>query len=614
MNFKPIKRDWVKNAAIIFLAILLVLTFFSNTIMNRSLPEVATQEVTDGSITAKVRGTGTVTATGIHAVKPAQTRVIRSVMVKAGQEVEVGDVLFVLGEGDSEEIEQAQETLRNLQLNYQRTALGGSSTSYASDQRKIDRAYENMKELEKTYKAEQKKLNSGKQGEKLAKLQNQLSEVQASIENKQKNDLTAAQTNLDNAKTALEEAKALLAEKQETLDGKVAAAKTALKDAQKELERLENLKSQCYEEVKTITDEEGNVISTETTVVRPDGYPEDMEGELKKAKDAIASAEDALAAAKAKTVDEKYQTKVDKAQAKVDSAKSKVDEISESIKTLQAKAKKLKASIKELEETIGAKEAYKKAKAAYEQAYDEYMDLVDALNEKKAADGRSAALTGVELQDLAQQIEIAKQKLDDLSGGTENQITSKVSGVVQSIDCASGDTKGKDDVLCTIEVPDMGYNLSFSVTNDQARRLKLGDSAAVSNYYWGSQIVATLSSIATDPKNPSTNKLLTFDVTGDVNAGSELTISVGQKSATYDTIIPNSAIRSDANGSFVLAVDSRSSPLGNRYIARRVNVEILAEDDLNSAVTGDLSFGDFVITTSNAPVKNGDMVRLADNA
>ena len=117
-----------------------------------------------------------------------------------------------------------------------------------------------------------------------------------------------------------------------------------------------------------------------------------------------------------------------------------------------------------------------------------------------------------------------------------------------------------------------------------------------------------------DPKNPQTNKLLTFTVDGDVNVGAELTISVGQKSANYDLIVPNSAVRSDANGSFVLKIEAKSSPLGNRYIARRVNVEVLAEDDMNSAVTGDLSnWGDFVITTSNAPVKSGDMVRLADN-
>ena len=47
------KREWVKTVAIIFLAVMLVLTFFSNTIMNHSLPEVATANVTSGTINAK---------------------------------------------------------------------------------------------------------------------------------------------------------------------------------------------------------------------------------------------------------------------------------------------------------------------------------------------------------------------------------------------------------------------------------------------------------------------------------------------------------------------------------------------------------------------------------
>ena len=45
---KSKRRGWIKNIAIIFLAVMLVLTFFSNTIMNRSLPEVATQYVQSG--------------------------------------------------------------------------------------------------------------------------------------------------------------------------------------------------------------------------------------------------------------------------------------------------------------------------------------------------------------------------------------------------------------------------------------------------------------------------------------------------------------------------------------------------------------------------------------
>ena len=184
---------------------------------------------------------------------------------------------------------------------------------------------------------------------------------------------------------------------------------------------------------------------------------------------------------------------------------------------------------------------------------------------------------------------------------------------MSTVDCTSGDTKAKGDLLCSIEVPDMGYTLSFSVTSDQAKRLKVGDTATVSNYYWGSQIVATLTTIKIDPKNPQTSKILTFDLTGDVNTGAELTISVGQKSANYDVIVPNSSIRSDTNGSFVLKIEAKNSPLGNRYIARRVDVEVLAADDLNSAVTGDLSYGDYVITTSNAPIKTGDQVRMADS-
>ena len=38
MEQKVKKRTWVKDAAIVFLAIMLVLTFFSNTILNRTLP------------------------------------------------------------------------------------------------------------------------------------------------------------------------------------------------------------------------------------------------------------------------------------------------------------------------------------------------------------------------------------------------------------------------------------------------------------------------------------------------------------------------------------------------------------------------------------------------
>ncbi|MBO6196645.1 MAG: RND transporter, partial [Butyrivibrio sp.] len=56
------RKDMVKNFAIAFLSIMLILTFFSNTIMNYSLPQVATQQITSGTISPQIRGTGTVSA------------------------------------------------------------------------------------------------------------------------------------------------------------------------------------------------------------------------------------------------------------------------------------------------------------------------------------------------------------------------------------------------------------------------------------------------------------------------------------------------------------------------------------------------------------------------
>lgn len=254
-------------------------------------------------------------------------------------------------------------------------------------------------------------------------------------------------------------------------------------------------------------------------------------------------------------------------------------------------------------------ERYIKARNEFEAAQKALAAIEDTIK----SNGRSAASASIELQDLSEQIARARQKLEELSGGTENQITAPVGGIIESIGFTAGNTAPKGEVLCRIQVPDMGYTLSFSVTNEQARRLRTGDSATVSNYYWGSEVLATLNAIQTDPQAPQTNKLLTFDVTGDVNPGSELTVSVGSRSQNYDVIVPNSAIRSDANGSFVLRLEAKNSPLGNRYFARRVEVTVLGQDDVNAAVSGDLSWGDFVITTSDRPVNVGDQVRMTDN-
>ncbi len=658
MQEKPKNREWVKNAAIIFLAVLLVLTFFSNTIMNRSLPEVATQYVTNGSIVARVRGTGTVVANGSHQVKAEGTREIRSVLVKTGQEVQPGDVLFTLGAGSSDEIEAAEEKLRSLQNSYNRSAAGLPSFSYATDERKLADAKTAMDEAKKALDIAKKALEQSadyntqiKDAEKqleaaIAKrdaarevYETELAQAKAALADAESRQMTESEraeleqelAELKEQQAADDQIKALQAQIDEK-QGKIAEEEKKIEDIdydalKEELDKLKEERDRLKEDIDAPDQENQDALNEQLKkVLQKINDAEDtlefyeevqktiaaLEKEIRALEDQIAAIEiDPELSKKIKEIEDKLANGTTTAD--VDAARAALDAVSrEAYDNAVLEVEKWETILETLLSTKSpASDAYKEAKAAYQAAKDTYLTLKESLDEKKASNERTLTLDYIDLMDISQQIEAAKKKLAELTGGEENTIVANVSGIIESIEATAGEMKNKDDILCTIEVPDMGYTMSFSVTKDQANRLRIGDTATVSNYYWGRETIATLSSIKTDPKNPQNNKLLTFDLEGDVTAGSDLTISVGQKSANYDVIIPSSAIRSDTNGSFVLKIEAKNSPLGNRYIARRVAVEVLASDDSNSAVTADLSYGDYVITTSSAPVKSGDQVRLA---
>ena len=540
------KREWVKDAAIIFLAVLLVLTFFSNTIMNRSLPEVATAAVGSGNIIAKVRGTGTVTATGKQQVKAKEIRTIRSVMVKVGQEVSTGDVLFVLGQGDETALEQAKDRLRTLQYEYERTALNAPIYDGSSYDRAVDSAYEKLLRAEQRY-------NDAADDYYYA----------LEIEN---SELVSINREIDEIQQQLDDLLPKLNQAEEDYDTRITEAWSRVDSAQADYD--------FYYYIENPTEEEQALLAEALAA-------------LNSAKDTLYNIENDAYLTSLRTQRERLENRYDE----LNNHRSGLT---------SASAARYQTAMDDAEYEL----------------YLAQIDYDNAINSREysyQSFDQTTAVVGVNLQEIAEQITVQQEKIKSLAGDEENVITANVSGVIDTIDCTAGDTVNKDALLCTIEVPDMGHTLSFSVTNDQAQRLRIGDTATISNYYWGNSVTATLTTIRTDPKNPQTNKVLTFDLEGDVTSGAEMTISVGQKSANYDIIVPNSAIKSDNNGSFVLAVQVKSSPLGNRYTAKRVSVEVLANDDNNSAVVADLNNGDYVITTSSSPVSSGDMVRIADN-
>ena len=514
MENKPKNREWVKTAAIVFLSVLLVLTFFSNTILNRTLPEVSTAAVTDGTITAKVRMSGTVAAIGNNEIKAAGTRTIASVKIKAGQEVNEGDVLFVMGSAESDELEAAEDARDSAYYSYRRSQANYPSNSSAA----MDRAYAEWES---------------------ANLQADVA-LQLWAQAEANPELTAAQDALATAEYNLSVAQIYGDEYRAQKYNEYLSLQASITEMTPELQvQLDLLLS------------EATSVSDRETYAQYD-----------------------------------YNQKQDRYYALVSAS-----------------------SASEL------KTAYETARIKADSAYASYLAAVDAYNATAEANGRTYASVAIDVEEAEHTLEKRQAKLDALSGeGEDANVYARVGGIVETVNFSAGDTVAKGDVLCIIEVPDMGYSMSASVTVDQARRLKVGDSAQVSNYYWGKTITAEISSIKSDPKDPQGKRLITFDIYGDVNSGQELTVSVGEKSAGYDIVVPKSAVMSDNNGSFVLIISSRSSPLGNRYYAKRVDVEILAEDDSFKAVSGNLGNGDFVITNSSTKINAGDQIRLADSS
>lgn len=631
MEMKVKRREWVKTAAIIFLAVLLVLTFFSNTIMNYSLPEVATQSVQSGTINAKIRGTGTVAANESYEVTVEQSHKVASVLVKEGQEVKVDDVLFRFEGGESDELKAAQDALDQAEQGYEKSLIEAGNAA-AKENREIQKARDAYNEALAVYQ-QYSTMSASQIATKLAEAEIKLKDLQ--IESSQ------AQQDYDNAKAEYDQ----LASQISGLETDISGYEKLVASAQSDLDSLEDKKraadsadaeltgtkaayGENYDRFLSMVggdSDKAAVYAADLTLMRStlglddatatafsaafkaiseataakekadndlsracrggdyaSAYAE-LESEKTSAENSLADAEGELRRLKKQQGDEDY----------LNDLKYAVTEANQAVTDQQAEYDKLsKAS---------------SAAATMKSAKDTLENLVF---EQNLADSAS-----VDMKAAKESIEKQRKNVEKLQKESEGgEVKSPVNGTISSLAISAGQTANAGTTLAKIDVTDRGYTLKIPVTNEQAKKVTIGEKAELVNYWWGgNDISATLESIGTDPANPSSGKQLTFRLNGAVEPGQSITLSIGQKSANYDCLVPNSAVRSDNNGSFVLLVTSKSSPLGNRYTATRVSVNVLASDDTSTAVTG-LSAGDFVLTTSSKPVSSGMQVRLADES
>ncbi len=267
------------------------------------------------------------------------------------------------------------------------------------------------------------------------------------------------------------------------------------------------------------------------------------------------------------------------------------DKLSDSTQTM--KPEDLEAQIKEKKNSIA--------------------ELESQLELTKATVTQSDASTKIQREADKKALDELAAKIEKYKNAPENtQVTAPIAGKIVSVNVTAGESVTSGNTVASIEIADKGYVCEITMPAEQARKVQVGSPCSIVNSWWYSNIEASVTAIRSDPQSQGKNRIIVITVTGDVSEGQSLNFSIGDKSQSYDSVLPNSAIREDNDGKFVLVVESKSTPLGVRYTARRANIEVLASDDTKSAVSG-LYGSEFVITSSETPISDKQQVRLAEN-
>ena len=671
------RREWVKNAAIIFLTIMLLLTFFSNTIMNYSLPEVATQYVQTGTITAKVRGTGKVEASDPYNVIAKESRVITSVAVKQGDIVEKDQVIYYLEESESDELTKAEQELEDLELNYMKGLFGanvspevitkvanGNIDSFSQLQAKVTDMQNRLETAKKRVEECQKNVDD-------LTLQSTKDTNNAGVSTKNE-ELTKDQatTDLTEAQNRFEKDKAATIA---SLNAQIAEVSSQISDLEKLLAstgttggtgtaqnsfftQKATAVGNLYDKMKSIYDaasadsgitltgpgpgtkDVSDAAKVQATLLDAkkvfEGLQKDINAVPGKADSYITLFADYNAALlvvqnieqNASDINKNYgdqQTSLASKKAELANLQKKLAEVQAitassdgGVQDAQNRLNQANRNILEIttansqtsvawqNRLADANAALKNAQAVYDLLKEEQTSLAADINAEL-----DLSKTNKDIQKKKEEIERLKEK------SMGSAVKAPVAGTITTVKYVAGETTQPEDVMAVIQPEGKGFTLSISVSNEQAKKVQIGDMAELQNSWYYDDARVMLSAIKPDPDNPGTNKLLVFDVSGStIQADQSLSISVGQRSQEYELVVPNSAIREDNDGKFILTVESKSSPLGNRYIATRVGVEVLASDDNNSAISAPLYGWEYVITTSTKPVEAGKQVRLADNS
>jgi multidrug resistance efflux pump len=570
------RRVKVIKAMIAFIVILALLTFFSNTIMNLTIPKVMGSYASRGNLSYSNNARGTITVDNQTEVKGLEGRTVEKVLVGNYDLVKKGDQLFTLKPiEESSDLQSKKDSLVELQRAAEYDSRTDDSVDFSSYYDTINSCKESLSQAEDT----------------LDKVRNR-DDVEA--ENK--------------AIIDEESVKAV------SLEASVTAAAKTVEDLKKDISAIDSqiapLESQIqvYVALGTPTPTPTPAPGTSTPEAVPEGasptpIPDlDPDGidrnsptyEIDKLMFKIGQLEEQKKAISSQLSD----------------AQARLDEASAALAECQGKIAEAKAEIAELA-TLPTETAAQNAVTAAQHAV---TAAQKSLNDAQTQAGITQDKNRDLAEDREKQIAKLEKEIAELEKAAKiTAITAPADGYVYNVSVYAGDSlTAKDIVAYIIPEFDRVCSVTFEFTSQAAQSIYIGQALDVTSGFIDG---CTVASIKPDPKNPRGTRLVKCIVDGnDAWPGEEITVNAGKGNDNYKCVVPASAVNEDNSGNFVYVIQGSSTPLGDKYTVKRVDVTVEAEDGAAKAIKGEGldKYDVMIVIRSEKPLEDGQRVRLED--
>lgn len=146
------RKKLTGSATVIFLVIMFVLTFFSRTINNFTLPKITYETPANGALIKEVTGTGSVEANITQELYVSSSMKVTGVAVEVGDGVKQGQILMTLDTSDIEsELENEQDKYAQKKLQLEELLEAGSPEILMSLDKAVQIARQNADKAQKNY-------------------------------------------------------------------------------------------------------------------------------------------------------------------------------------------------------------------------------------------------------------------------------------------------------------------------------------------------------------------------------------------------------------------------------------------------------------------------------